>query len=262
MRTNMFRTALFLCLALILAFFLCVFTSPIAFTEPWRLASALLSDEVRFAIFLSMVTATCSTLISLAIGIPVAYALSRFNFWGKTVVESFLDIPMAVPPIALGVMLLMFFARNPLGSFINERVVRFVFEVPGIILAQFAVISILTLKMLKESFDGVPPRFERVARTLGYTELESFFYITLPAARRGVLGAALVSWTRALGEFGATVALAGATRFKTETLHVAIYLNLVAGNLENVAALSIILLLISCITQVAVRKILYRRFTP
>ena len=159
-------------------------------------------------------------------------------------------------------MLLMFFARNPLGSFINERVVKFVFEVPGIILAQFAVISILTLKMLKESFDGVPPRFERVARTLGYTELESFFYITLPAARRGVLGAALVSWARALGEFGATVALAGATRFKTETLPVAIYLNLVAGNLENVAALSIILLLISCITQVTVRKILYKGVTP
>ena len=116
--------------------------------------------------------------------------------------------------------------------------------------------------MLRESFDGASPRFERVARTLGYTELESFFYITLPAVRRGVLGAALASWARALGEFGATVALAGATRFKTETLPVAIYLNLVAGNLENVAALSIILLLISCITQVAVRKILYRRFTP
>ncbi len=262
MGVSAFRVASFLCLAIILAFFLCAFTSPAAFTEPRRLALALMSDEIRFAILLSIATATCSTLVSLVIGIPVAYVLSRSNFWGKTVVEGFLDIPMAVPPIALGVMLLTFFVRNPLGSFINERIVRFVFEVPGIILAQFAVISILTIKLLKESFDGVPPRYEDVARTLGYSELESFLYITLPAAKRGILGAALLSWTRALGEFGATVALAGATRFKTETLSVAIYLNLAAGNLENVAALSTILLLISCTAQVAVRRLLYGGSRP
>ncbi len=260
MKVSVFRIVLFLCLALILAFFICVFTSPVMFTQPWRLVSALLSDEVGFALSLSVITAACSTAISLAIGIPAAYALSRFDFRGKTVVEGLLDIPVAVPPIALGVMLLMFFARNPLGSLINERVIRFVFEVPGIILAQFAVISALTIKMLKEVFDGVPPRYEKVARTLGYTELESFLYVTLPAAKRGVLGVTLLSWARALGEFGATITLAGATRFKTETLPIAIYLNLAAGDLESVATLSIIFLLVSCVTQVVIRKLLYRGF--
>lgn len=258
----MFRTILFLSLFFLVAFYLCAFTSPVLFTDPKQLLFALFSDEVRFATFLSMTTATCATALSLIIGIPVAYALSRFDFRGKAAIEGFLDVPMAVPPVALGVMLLIFFARNPLGSFINENVIRFVFEVPGIVLAQFAVVSVVAIKMLKETFDGISPRYEKVARTLGYTELEAFFFITLPAAKRGILGAALLSWARALGEFGATIMLAGTMRFKTETLPVAIYLNLAAGNLEGVATLSIILLLVSCTTQMVVRKLLYRGFAP
>jgi len=100
-----------------------------------------------------------------------------------------------------------------------------------------------------------------VARTFGYSELESFFYVTLPAAKRGILGAALVSWARAIGEFGATVMLAGATRFKTETLPIALYLSLASADLGNVAALSCILLSMACMTQIIVRKLLYRGLT-
>jgi len=258
MKPNMFRIAIFLCLAFVLIFFLCAFISPAIFTGPWQLIYAFLSDEVKFAIFLSIVTATCSTMISLIIGIPVAYALSRFEFQGKTIIEGFLDIPYTLPPIALGIMLLIFFARNPLGLFINERVIKIVFEVPGIILAQFAVISVLTIKILKESFDGIPPRYERVARTFGYSELESFLYVTLPAAKRGIIEAALLSWARAFGEFGATVTLAGATRFKTETMSIALYLNLATADLGSVSALSYIFILTACIIQIVVRKLLYK----
>jgi molybdate transport system permease protein len=260
MKPNMFRATMFLCLTFILIFFLCTFISTAILTS--QLASVFLSDETKFAVFLSVSTATCSTLIALIICIPAAYALSRLEFRGKTIIEGFLDIPLAVPPIALGVMLLVFFARNPLGLFINENVIRFVFEVPGIILAQFAVISVLTTKILKESFDGISSRYEKIARTFGYTELESFLYVTLPAAKRGILAAALLSWARALGEFGATVMLAGATRFKTETLSIAIYLNLAAADLGSVGALSCILLLTSCMTQIGIRKLLYRGFAP
>jgi molybdate transport system permease protein len=260
MRLNMFRIILFSFLMTILIFYISIFLSPIIFTYPERLWSSILSEEVKFAIMLSIFTATCSTLISLIVSIPVSYALSRLNFPGKAIVEGFLDIPMAVPPIGLGVMLLIFFARTPIGIFINERIIRFVFEIPGIILAQFAVISVLTIKILKESFDGINPRYERVARTFGYTELESFLYITLPAAKHNILGAALLSWTRALGEFGATVILAGATRFKTETLPIALYLNLAVADLGNVSALLCILLLIACMMQILIRKLLYRRF--
>ncbi|MDW8023690.1 MAG: ABC transporter permease [Nitrososphaerota archaeon] len=254
----MFRALAFLCLTLVIAFFLSLFISVAIVVDPWLLLSAVFSEEVRFAVFLSVLTATCSTLISLLVSIPVAYALSRLNFPGKTFVDGFLDIPVAVPPIALGVMLLIFFARNPIGFFINESILRFVFEVPGIILAQFAVISVLTIKLVKASFDGVPARYEKVARTLGYTELQSFLYVTLPAAKRGILGAALISWARALGEFGATVTLAGATRFKTETLPIALYLNLSTANIENAAAIICILFAIAFAVLIFARKLLHR----
>jgi molybdate transport system permease protein len=260
MKLNTFRIAMLSCLTVILIFFINIFLSPIIFTDPRRLWLSILSDEARFAVFLSLLTATCSTLISLIVGIPAAYALSRLNFPGKTVIEGFLDVPMAVPPIAFGVMLLIFFARTPVGAFINESVVRFIFEVPGIVLAQFSVISVLTVKFVKSSFDGIPVRYERVARTLGYSELESFFYVTLPSAKRGILGAALMSWARALGEFGATVTLAGATRFKTETLPIALYLNLSTANLENVAAFTLILIVMACLILTASRKLSYRGF--
>lgn len=258
MEFNMFRALAFLCLTFIIVFFLSIFLSATILTDPWLLVSAILSEEIRFAVFLSVLTATCSTLMSLTVSIPVSYALSRLNFPGKTFVDGFLDIPVAVPPIALGVMLLIFFARTPMGLFINESIVRFIFEVPGIILAQFAVISVLTIKLVKSSFDGVPVRYERVARTLGYTELQSFLHVTLPLAKRGILGAALMSWARALGEFGATVTLAGATKFKTETLPIALYLNLSTANIENAAAIICILLAIACAVLIFARKLLHR----
>lgn len=260
MKFSFFKILSFLSLTFILLFFLCTFISPVVFIETWRLINAFLSDEVMFSLSLSVFTATCSTLISIIIGIPVAYALSRYEFRGKSIIDGFLDVPAAVPPIALGVMLLIFFSRNPLGVLINEKLVKFVFEVPGIILAQFAVISIFTIRLLKASFDGIPVRYEKIARTLGYSELESFFYVTLPAAWRGIFSAALLSWAKALGEFGATVTLAGATRFKTETLSIALYLNLAAADLSGVVAVLFILLSTACTTLVIVRRVLARGF--
>ncbi|MEM2767328.1 MAG: ABC transporter permease [Candidatus Bathyarchaeia archaeon] len=254
----MLRVLAFLCLTFVSAFFLSLFLSTILVMDPWLLLSTILSEEVVFAVLLSFFTATCSTLISLMVSIPVSYALSRLDFPGKTFIDGFLDIPVAVPPIALGVMLIIFFSKTPIGLFINESVVRFVFEVPGIVLAQFAVICVLTIKLVKASFDGVPVRYERVARTLGYTEFQAFLHVTLPAAKRGILGAALISWARALGEFGATVTLAGATRFKTETLSIALYLNLSAANIEKAAAIICTLLAIACAVLVVARKLLHR----
>lgn len=260
MELNVFRIMIFLSSALILVFFISAFTSPLLFLEYWRLIHAFLSDEIRFAIFLSFFTATCSTLIAIIIGVPIAYALSRFEFPGKNLIDAFFDVLVAIPPIALGVILLIFFSQNPLGIFINTRLVRFVFEVPGIILAQFTVICALMIKLLKGAFDGVPTRYEKIARTFGYSELETFIYVTLPAAKRGVFAAALFSWAKALGEFGATVMLAGATRFKTATLPIALYLNLATADLGNVTAIFYILLLISLLTSVGVRRLLTRGF--
>ncbi|MEM4751770.1 MAG: hypothetical protein QXX73_06675, partial [Desulfurococcaceae archaeon] len=125
---NAFNALNYVLLLLFLLFFLLVLVSPAAFVKPDGMIRSLLSDEIGYALALSILTATCSTLISVVIGLPAAYALSRFNFPGKKVVEGFLDVPLSLPPVALGASLLIFFSKNPLGIFINENLVRFVFE--------------------------------------------------------------------------------------------------------------------------------------
>jgi len=250
------------CLAFLSFFVSIIVVSACLFTSPLALASALSSEEVKFAVFLSLITATVSTLIALVVAIPAAYALSRASFPGKGLVDAVINIPIALPPVALGTALLIFFTNTPLGIYINNSIIRFVFEVPGIILAQFGVVSALSVRLLKSVFDGIDPRYGKIARTLGHTELQSFFRVTLPLAKSGIFGAAILAWARALGEFGATVTLAGATRFKTETLSIAMFLNLAIADIEKAMAVILILLALTVPTLLITRKALYKGYVP
>ncbi len=193
----------------------------------------------------------------MVVSIPAAYTLSRARFRGRDLVDALINIPIAMPPVALGTALLIFFTNTPVGVFIDTSILKFVFEVPGIILAQFSVISVLAVRLMKPVFDGIDPRYEKIARTLGHSELDSFVKVTLPMARNGVFGAAVLAWTRAMGEFGATVTLAGATRFKTETLSIAMFLNLSVANLQNAMAVVVILLMLTISVLLISRRIVY-----
>lgn len=217
---------------------------------------AAFSEEVIFAISLSVTTATISTIFAIILAIPTAYALSRVNFVGKGLIDTLLDIPIALPPVAIGTALLIFFTNTSLGDYINNSLIRFVFEVPGIVLAQFSVVSFLAIRILKPIFEGVDPLYIKVARVLGCDELQSFFRVTLPLTRNGIFGAAILSWARALGEFGATVTLAGATRFKTETLPIAMYLTLATADIEKALAIVLILLIVVMSILFVTRRIL------
>jgi molybdate transport system permease protein len=221
------------------------------------LVAAFFSGEIAFAVALTLFTATVATALALAISIPAAYTLSRARFRGRDLVDALINIPIAMPPVALGTALLIFFTNTPVGVFIDNSIVKFVFEVPGIILAQFSVISVLAVRLMKPVFDGIDPRYEKIARTLGHSELDSFVKVTLPMARNGVFGAAVLAWTRAMGEFGATVTLAGATRFKTETLSIAMFLNLSVANLQNAMAVVVILLMLTISVLLISRRIVY-----
>jgi len=261
-RPTLFKMLSIGCLAFLALFVLVIIFAGSMFSDPSALAAAFLSDEVQFAIALTLVTATIATMLALIVSIPAAYVLSRASFPGKDAVDALINIPIALPPVALGTALLIFFTNTPVGAFINGSIVRFVFEPPGIVLAQFSVISVLAVRLMKPVFDGIDPRYERVARTLGHGEFSSFMRVTLPLAREGVLGAAMLAWARAMGEFGATVTLAGATRFKTETLPIAMYLNLSLANLENAMAIILILLVVTVSVLLVSRKIAYRGGIP
>ncbi len=254
-----FRATTISALALLAIFFVGILASLLAYTNWDTFVSALLSKEILFAIRLSVTTATVAAAISILIAVPVAYAISRSDFPGKNIVDSLLDLPIVISPIALGAALLVFF-NTPVGAAINDNVIRFVFAVPGIILAQITVISALAIRLLKSTFDSIDPRYEQVARTLGCSKPEAFIRVTLPLARDGLIAAGILTWARAVGEFGATVTLAGATALKTETLPTAIFLSLASADVEKAIAVIFALIIIAIVALLAIRKLIGRRY--
>jgi len=168
-------------------------------------------------------------------------------------------LPIVISPVAIGAALLVFF-NTPLGSTINDNVVGFVFAVPGIVLAQVTIISALAIRLLKSTFDSIDPRYELVARTLGCSKPEAFFRVTLPLSRDGLIAAGILTWARAVGEFGATVTLAGATAMKTETLPTAIFLGLATADVEKAIAVIFVLIIIAIAALLLIRKLIGRRY--
>jgi len=256
---RIFRVATISALALLALFFIAIIVSMLSYTDWSTFVAALTSGEILFAVRLSLMTATISAAVSLLIAVPVAYTISRSRFPGKDIVDSLLDLPIVISPVALGAILLVFF-NTPLGSAINNNVIRFVFTVPGIVLAQVTVISALAVRLLKSTFDGIDPRYEQVARTLGCSKPEAFFRVTLPMARDGLLAASILTWARAVGEFGATIMLAGATAMKTETLPTAIFLSLASADVERAIAVIFVLVLIAVAALLVIRKLIGRRY--
>ena len=255
-----FKAATVSALALLTLFFVVIIVSLLTFTDWGTMAKALVAPETLFAIKLSLITATITTVLAIIIAIPVAYAISKNEFWGKSLVDSLLDLPIVISPVAIGAALLVFF-NTPLGEGINNHVLRFVFSVPGIVLAQFTIVSALAIRLLKSTFDSIDPRYEQVSRTLGCSQPAAFFRVVLPLARNGLIAAAILTWARATGEFGASVTLAGATAFKTETLPIAISLSLSSANIGQAVALILILVVISLTALLIIRKVTGRKYS-
>lgn len=227
------------------------------FLDGGALWAAVRSERTLFSVRLSLAAATLAAGLALLLAVPAAYALSRYRFRGRELVDTMLEFPIVVSPAALGAMLLIFF-NNPLGERIQEGVLRFVFCFAGIVLAQFMTVLGVAVRLLKTSFDEVPVELETVARTLGATPAHAWLTITLPLARRGLIAAFILAWAKALGEFGATIMVAGTMAMRTETLPVAIYLRLASADLEGTVALILVLVCIGLASLCATRRLLGR----
>jgi molybdate transport system permease protein len=225
------------------------------FLDAGAVRGAALSVRTLFSVRLSLVTATLAAMLALLLAVPAAYALSRYRFRGRELVDTILEFPIIVSPAALGAMLLILF-NNPLGEWIQNNVVRFVFAFAGIVLAQFVTVLGVAVRLLKTSFDEVPVELETVARTLGATPRYAWFTVTLPLARRGLIAAFILAWAKALGEFGATIMVAGTMAMRTETLPVAIYLRLASADIEGTVALILVLVSIGLVALYATRRLL------
>ncbi|MEA1957014.1 MAG: ABC transporter permease [Euryarchaeota archaeon] len=234
--------------SLLLAFFILVqIICVVTHTTLPALMTSLASEEIQFAIKLSLTTAAISTILCIAISIPVAYALARYNFFGKSLVNTILDVPLALPPLVAGVGLLIF-GMTPFGRGIAEVGLDFVLTPLGIIIAQFFVNVPFMFRILRGTFQSINPRYEHVAETLGCTEAQAFRRVTLPMSKNGLLAGSIITWSKGIGEFGAALMLAGATRMKTETLPISLYLNMSCGELDLAIAAATILIIISLIS--------------
>ncbi len=200
----------------------------------------ILSERTLFSIRLSLFTATVATLISVFFAIPSAYALSRFRFPGRQLIDTILELPMIVSPVALGAVVLIFF-NTPPGAFLQEKGVQFVFTIYGIFLAQFITTVGIAIRLIKAAMDEIPVRYEEVARTLGASPAKAFLTVTLSLSKRGIIAASILTWAKALGEFGATITIAGSMAMKTETIPIAIFMRLASADIEGTAVLVLIL---------------------
>jgi molybdate transport system permease protein len=223
----------------------------LSFTTVGNFFAALRSEEIRYAIRLSLISCSMTALLSLWIAVPIGYLMSRYRFRGKAFVDAVLDIPIVLPPLVIGLSLLILF-RTPAGRFI-ERFVPMTYAVPGIILAQWMVACAFAVRTMRTTFDQISPRQEQVALTLGCSQSQAFWQIVLPQARRGILAAGTLAWARALGEFGPILIFSGATRMRTEVMPTSVFLELSVGNIEAAVAVSLLMVIAAVAVLLLVR---------
>ena len=207
--------------------------------------------------------ASLTTLLITPAGIALGWLLARRQWRGKTVVETFLYLPLVLPPVATGLILLKLFGRRgPLGNFLEERLdVEVVFTWKAVLIALGVMSFPLLVRTMRVAFEEVNPRLEQIARTLGAGPVRVFFSITLPLAKRGLLAGMVLGFARALGEFGATIMVAGAIPGKTETLSISIY-NLIQLGHDAAALRMLLAAVILSFGALWCVEFLLRRKTP
>jgi molybdate transport system permease protein len=186
---------------------------------------ALLSGEEWTALRLSLQVGLCSALAGLPFAVAIGYWLARTSFAGKWLVETLVHLPLVLPPVVTGYLLLVCFApRGPIGSLLADWFgVRIAFSWLGAVLASAVVSFPLMVRAIRLAFQGVDRRLEMAARSLGAGRLAAFFTISLPLARRGVIAGWLLAFARSLGEFGATIMFAGNIEGQTRTIPLAVF---------------------------------------
>lgn len=172
----------------------------------------------------SLSVGLASTLLILPFGIALAWFFARKDWPLKSGVETIVLLPLVMPPVSTGLILLKIFGRrSPVGQWLYDRGVEIIFNWKGVLIAMSVMSFPLLVRSVRTSFAEVNPRLEQIAATLGASPLKIFFVITIPLASKGIVAGALLAFSRALGEFGATILLAGNIPGKTQTLSLAVY---------------------------------------
>ena len=230
----------------------------VMFTTPRNFYEAIAKPEIRAALRLTILSCTVAAILSVWVGTPLGYLLSRYTFPGRWIVDTLVDIPIVLPPLVLGLSLLILFHQPFFGlqveSIFRDRIgFPITYCWPAVVLAQFSVACAFSVRTMRVTFDQMNPRAEEVARTLGCTRGQAFWQIALPQARRGIVTAFTIAWARALGEFGPILVFAGTTRMKTEVLSTSVYLELSTGSLDSAVAVSLLMVILAVVVLLVLR---------
>lgn len=219
---------------------------------PTGLAEALRDAEVQAAIALTVGCATVATLLAAVLGGPLGYLLARHRFRGRRLLQGLVDLPVVIPHPVVGIALILFLGRHSaVGGALARVGLEFVSHVPGIIAAMLFVSAPILVSGAREAFATVDPKLEQVARSLGDTRWEAFRRVTLPLSGRGILAGAILSWARAVSEFGSIVILT----YNPKVASVLIFDRFTAFGLTAAIPVAVLLLLVALIVFVAVRLV-------
>ncbi|ROO90919.1 molybdate transport system permease protein [Actinocorallia herbida] len=227
---------------------------------PWRtLPQRLAEPAVLEALRLSLITATLATAICLVLGVPLAWVLARTRFRARRLVRALVTVPMVLPPVVGGVALLLVLGRNGLvGRYLDDAFgITLPFTTAAVVIAEAFVALPFLVITVEGALRAADPRFEEAAATLGASRWTVFRRVTLPLIAPGVLAGGVLCWSRALGEFGATITFAGNFPGETQTMPLAVYLALETDP-EAAIVLSLVLLAVS----VAILSALRERWIP
>jgi molybdate transport system permease protein len=228
-------------------------------SSPAELLQNLNERQVTQAISLSLATSSVTTLVTLILGTPVAYLLGTRRFKGYHIVDTLIDIPTVLPPSVAGVALLMAFGRRGLvGALLAQRGITIPFTFIAVVMAQLFIASPLYVRSATVGFSAIEKELKQAAALDGANRWQVFRYIVLPLSGNALLSGGVMTWARALGEFGATIIFAGNFPGRTQTMPLAIYIGFEI-ELNVALTLSIILIYFSFLTLILVKGFLHKR---
>lgn len=217
-----------------------------------------MSSGVLVPLLLTLKVAGWATLLALVSGVAAGYALARFRFPGRETLDAVLTLPMVLPPTVLGYYLLVLIGRRGvLGQWLDENFgINLIFTWQGAVIAAAIVAFPLVFKGARAAFESVDDKLEKAARSLGYGELKVFLRVTVPLAWPGILAGTMLAFARAMGEFGATLMVAGSLPGKTQTLSIAIYEAVAAGEDHTANYLVLVSSIVCIVVLVASSRVL------
>ncbi len=211
--------------------------------------------EFHFAVLMSLSTALTSLCLAVLLAVPVAWVMARSSFKGQRFIDALLDLPLVTPPLVIGIGLLLLLGHQGPLTGVFPQLSRALFSPLGIIIAQTYVASAIIMRNSLAAFKAIDPAYIQTAQNLGLTPTKTLILVEIPLCWSVLISGCIVAFSRALGEFGATLMLAGATRLKTETLPMAIYLNIASGDFSLAIGCALVLIAIAITLLFALHRL-------